>query len=187
MSQKSIEDFKAQLRMGGVRPTMYEVLVTFPTNFFILGEDRPTLEDTEQLTMLTKAAQIPSETLTTVTVGIPAGGALKLPGSRIYEPWNCTVINDDQMRLRHLFEKWTDRVISRSANLRELNETSALSEVRIRQLDRGGVPIREWQLHYAYPTVVSSQQLAYDAVDTISEFNVQWNYHYHTSTEITKY
>ena len=30
MSQRSIEDFKAVLQGGGVRPTMFEVELTFP-------------------------------------------------------------------------------------------------------------------------------------------------------------
>ena len=179
MSAKSIEDFKSALSYGGIRPTMYEVSFSLPES--LVNNTDAQVSDIRTFTMLAKAAQVPGEILTTVTVGLPAGGALKLPGSRIYDPWTCTLITDGHMRLRTLFELWGDRIISRNASLRELDETAYLSEVDIVQLDRMSNPLRKYTLHYAYPTSIAPMQLSYDAVDMISEYTLQWNYHYYTA------
>lgn len=179
--QKSIEDFKAALSLGGVRPTMYEVTFSIPESLRLNSEVE--VYDVLNFSMLTKAASIPSESLTSLSLGLPAGAVLKLPGSRIFEPWSCTVINDGGMRLRGLFETWSDRIIGREAPLREMNESDYLSTLEVTQLDRAGAPVRRYTLHYCYPLTISNQQLSYDS-ETVSEFTVTWNYHYHTSTDI---
>lgn len=38
-----------------------------------------------------------------------------------------------------------------------------------------------YNLEYLYPQTIEAQDLAFDAFDTISEFNVVWNYHYFTT------
>ena len=53
--QKSIEQFKATLAGGGVRPTMFEVDMDFPANV----SDATNLA-VEDGTFLIKAAQLPS-------------------------------------------------------------------------------------------------------------------------------
>ena len=177
--QRSIEEFKSVLSSGGVRPTMYEVTFSIPQS--LQSNSNISVSDVTSFTMLTKAAMIPGESTTTVSIGLPAGAVLKLPGSRIYEPWTCVVISDGNMRLRSLFELWSDRIIGHETPLREMDETNYLSTVEVRQLDRAGVPIRKYLLNYAYPTSVSPLQLGYEG-ESIHEFQVQWAYHYHTAT-----
>jgi len=177
--KKSIEDFKSALSRGGVRPTMYEVTFSIPQT--LTANSNVQVDDVRGFTMLTKAAAIPGETVTTISVGLPAGAVLKLPGSRIYEPWNCTVISDGTMRLRSIFELWSDRIIGREAPLRELDGTAYLSTVEVTQLGRDGEPLRAYTLHHAYPISVSPQQLGYEG-EMLSEFQLTWNYHYHTAT-----
>lgn len=178
MSKKSIDDFKAALSRGGIRPTMFEVQFSIPESLTKNSDIQ--FNDIRNFTMLAKAAQVPGETLTTVSVGLPGGGALKLPGSRVYDAWQCTVITDDNMRLRSLFEYWSERIISREGSERELDQSDYYSVVTIRQLSRDGLPVRDYKLHYAYPTAVSGMELSYEADNMLSEYTISWNYHYFT-------
>ena len=111
MSKRSIEEFKAVLRTGGVRPTMFEVQLTLPQtaewyqNQFDLS--------LREMSFLCKSAQIPSSFVTTMTVGLPAGGALKMPSSRVFEPWTVKVINDGRMNIRAMMEEWSRALMGR--------------------------------------------------------------------------
>ena len=53
--QKSIEDFKAVLQGGGVRPTMFQVEMTYPDAIVADGN-----QATQEGTFLIKAAQLPA-------------------------------------------------------------------------------------------------------------------------------
>ena len=177
MSERSIEEFKAVLKGGGIRPTMYEVVLTLPVraNWYESNYG----EYLRDFTFLCKAAQIPSSTLSTMTIGLPAGGALKFPSSRIFEPWNVKVINDNGMNIRALLENWSRALMGRN---RQSSSSPLLSQqygtADVYQLDRKGEVIRGYCLKGLYPTVVVGQDLNYETTDTISEFDVTFDYQY---------
>ena len=175
--KRSIQDFKSFLSGGGVRPTMYEVRVTLPDNFDLSEYD---FSDVEALTMLTKSASVPSMNVSTVSIAIPAGGVIKQPGSRSFEPWSMTIINDRDLRLRRLFEKWNNTLNSTSAMIGMMNTNDYLSTVDVIQLDREGEPVRFYTLHGAYPSAVSAMQLGYELTDQLSTTDVTFQYQYFT-------
>lgn len=176
--KKSIEDFKAVLSTGGVRPTLYEVLLTLPNFEIITNSEFLYGEETRALPMLCKSSSIPSALNTTVTVGLPAGANLKLPGSRLYEPWDMTIINDGDMRLRNMFERWMEAIIRPDNQLSVQRLSDYHGTAQVRQLDRQGNVIRLYTLYNCFPTNIDAQQLAFDA-DGVTEFTVTMNYHYH--------
>ena len=180
MSKKSIDDFKAALSGGGIRPTMFSVLLSLPD--FNPFADTQYDQELRVLPMLCKSSTIPSAVNTTVTVGLPAGANLKLPGSRLYEPWNMTVINDGDMRLRGMFEDWIESIIAPEdqRSVQALDRYHGTAQVR--QLDRQGEVIRLYTLYNVFPSNIDAQDLDYEA-EGITEFTVTMNYHYHTSTE----
>ena len=180
MSKKSIDDFKAALSGGGIRPTMFSVLLSLPD--FNPFADTQYDQELRVLPMLCKSSTIPSAVNTTVTVGLPAGANLKLPGSRLYEPWNMTVINDGDMRLRGMFEDWIESIIAPEdqRSVQALDRYHGTAQVR--QLDRQGEVIRIYTLYNVFPSHIDAQDLDYEA-EGITEFTVTMNYHYHTSTE----
>lgn len=191
MAKRSIDDFKSVLSGGGIRPNMFEVEIAPPR---ALLENRPNqltnfrdisplvdAREVKNYMMLVKSTSIPASTTTTVNMGLPAGGILKLPGSRIYDTWQAQIINDNKMSLRGFFEDWSASIIHHGDFIHEANFTEYTSTVEIRQLNRAGDPIRLYKLEYAYPATVDAEQLSYEAVNTISEFGVVFNYHYFTS------
>ena len=189
--RKSIENFKSSLATGGLRPTMYEVNLTIPSyvNQYLLSglSSRSFYEGNNgfasQFMMLCKATTIPPSTTTTVSVGLPAGESLKLPGSRIFEPWNTSVISDGEMRLRNVLEAWSEIIIGHPSAVGAPNLSDFMGSAQVRQLNRRGEPVRIYNLEYLYPQSIEAQDLAFDAFDSIAEFNVVWNYHYYTVTK----
>ncbi len=79
-SKKSIEDFKSNLANGGVRPTMFEVQITFPTlvtgagstgddGNSTPGNPRPSAAElTEKSTFLVKASSLPGSNIGMISV-----------------------------------------------------------------------------------------------------------------------
>lgn len=184
--RKSIEQFKSSLATGGLRPTMYEVDLTIPSyinDYLRKGQSSRSFYEgnsgfSNQFMMLCKATSIPASTTTTVSVGLPAGESLKLPGSRIFEPWNTSVISDGQMRLRNVLEAWSEIIIGHPSAVGAPNLSDFMGSAQVKQLNRRGEPVRSYNLEYLYPQSIEAQDLAFDAFDTIAEFNVVWNYHY---------
>ena len=104
MSQRSIEDFKAVLQGGGVRPTMFEVELTFPES--VVSDST---EITRDGTFLIQAAALPASNVGTIEVPF-RGRKLKVSGDRAFDPWNVTVMNDVSFGLRVAFEKWAEKI-----------------------------------------------------------------------------
>jgi len=150
---------------------MFEVVVIPPAQFQNNWNVR-------EFKYLCKSAQIPSSTITTVSVGLPAGANLKLPGSRIFEPWTTKVINDGQMKIRGFMEVWHDAIIGTENQLSDTYLNLLFGNVQVRQLGKDAEIIRTYSLEHCYPTILSAQQLAYETRNTISEFDITWNYHY---------
>lgn len=173
----SIQDFKSALKTGGLRPTMFEVFLTLPerANWY-QGSFQGLQRD---LILLCKSAQIPSSMLTTMTIGLPAGGALKLPASRIFEPWTIRVINDGEMRIRTMFEEWQRAIMGRGVQLSTSPRLSTqFGTAEVYQLDREGNPVKGYRLEGLYPEMTAAQELNSETQNTITEFECVLQYQY---------
>ena len=184
ISMKSIEDFKSSLASGGVQPTMFQVDLTLPDYFrriiSISGnlKERESFEQT--FSILCKAASIPGTTLTTASVALPGGANLKLPGSRLLEPWVCTMFVVGGMVTRDVFEEWSALIIGNATPRSTMDASNYMTTLNATQLDRQGRGIRKYKLEYCWPPTISPTSLDYGANDTIEEFEVSWNTHYVT-------
>ena len=122
VSRKSIEDFKSSLSSGGVRPTMFEVRILIPQYLRSLYRQNPFVDTkavenfNQSFSTLCKSATLPESNITTISTGLPGGAALKLPGSRIVEPWTCTIINYNQFSIRSVLEEWSSLIKGNAAH-----------------------------------------------------------------------
>jgi hypothetical protein len=172
----SITDFKAQLATGGVRPTMFYVELNLPTNNFYVSSGKNG-RDMDKFSFLCKASQLPGQTLTTVSVGLPGGGALKLPGSRLFEPWNTNVLVDGNFETRRMMEQWCESIIGYEHQRGAMVNDRYMGSATVHQLDRQGEKIRSYELRRLWPMTLSPIELSYEA-QSVEDFDVQWNYHY---------
>jgi hypothetical protein len=169
---RSIEEFKAVLQGGGVRPTMFQVEMAFPDAVVV----DPTQADNEG-TYLIKAAQLPASTVGFVEVPF-RGRKLKVSGDRTFEDWSVTVTNDVSFGLRKGFEKWSELIQNMNFALgsNELNDYFASAVVR--QLDRDGNQLRAYRFEGIWPTEVAAIDVDFDTPDTVEEFGVTFKVQY---------
>ena len=174
---RSIEEFKAVLQGGGVRPTMFQVEMAFPDAVVV----DPTQSDNEG-TYLIKAAQLPAATVGFVEVPF-RGRKLKVSGDRTFEDWTVTVTNDVSFGLRKGFEKWSELIQNMNFALgaNELNDYFATATVR--QLDRDGNQLRAYKFEGIWPTEVAAIDLDFDTQDTVEEFGVTFKVQYWSAIE----
>ena len=131
-SRKSIEDFKSNLANGGVRPTMFEVQIAFPSivtgngvagvstqntetadtikQSSDKGGSRPSAPElTEKSTFMVKAANLPGSNIGMISIPF-RGRKLKVAGDRSFNDWQTTLYNDSDYKLRDTIEKWSEMI-----------------------------------------------------------------------------
>ena len=177
MSQRSIEDFKAVLQGGGVRPTMFEVEMTFPETVV----PDPTLA-TNEGTFLIKAASLPASNVGVINVPF-RGRQLKVSGDRTFADWNITVVNDVSFGLRKAFEEWSERIQNHNYALGSNTLNDYFASAIVRQLDRDGQQLRAYRFEGIWPSVVGQIGLDFNSTDTVEEYDVQFNVQYWSAAD----
>ena len=170
----NIDKFKNAIG-GGVRPSLFR----------IRGNIGSTTSP-DSMSFLCTAASLPASTLGTIDVNY-RGRTLTLPGSRTFDSWDITILNDEGMALRTAFENWLNDLNDSVANVSEspisLSNAVDFPNWAVDQLDRNGNPIKSYELFYCFPTSVAAQELSADA-DGLSSFSVTLQYQYHLASGV---
>ncbi|QIN96898.1 tail tube protein [Synechococcus phage MA10] len=172
MSQRSIEDFKAVLQGGGVRPTMFEVELTFPES--VVSDST---EITRDGTFLIQAAALPASNVGTIEVPF-RGRKLKVSGDRTFDPWNVTVMNDVSFGLRVAFEKWAEKIQNHNYALGATALNDYFASAIVRQLDRDGTQLRAYSFEGIWPSAVAEIGVDFNATDDVERYDVTFNVQY---------
>ena len=172
MAQRSIEDFKAVLQGGGVRPTMFEVELTFPDT--VVSD--PNLA-TNEGTFLIKASQLPASNVGLIEVPF-RGRKLKVSGDRSFDDWTVQVTNDVSFGLRKAFEEWSERIQNHNYALGSNNLNDYFATAIVRQLDRDGQQLRAYRFEGIWPQNVEAIDLAFDSTDEVEEYGVTFAVQY---------
>lgn len=174
----AIEDFKASgLTLGGARPNLFDVTVTFPSSIPDGAAAFP------KLAFTAKAAQLPGSMLGTIEVPY-FGRFVRFPGDRTFEPWTVTVVNDEDFLVRNAFEQWSAFINAHAANVSLLGALSPFvyqTEAQVKQYGKDGSEIKAYNFTGLYPSEISPVELAWDANDALEEFTVTFQYAYWTS------
>ena len=202
MALRTLSEFKSALAGGGARPNLFEVnLTALPTNINTgLVSDA---WDAKTFAFLCKAAQLPASNLGSIDVPF-RGRILKVAGDRTYDTWTVTVINDEDFKIRSVFEQWINLISRATNNTGVTNPGSYMTSADVYQYGRGvdtasrttttsastgdqptlstGSPLRAYKFVDIFPTNVSAIDLSYDSTDTIEEFTVEFQVQYWTSS-----
>ena len=190
MATKSLSQFKSQLAGGGARPNLFEVSIpSFPD---AVATSDWSNEYQKTFKFLCKAAQLPASTVSPITVPF-RGRQLKVAGDRTFEPWQVTVINDEDFKLRTAFERWMNVLSKLDDATGVTNPTSYMTDAYVVQLGRGrraaadrnrtggrSAELRNYKFFDIFPTEVSAIELSYDSTDIIEEFTVTFQVQYFT-------
>jgi hypothetical protein len=165
----SINDIRANLRLGGARPTLFRVLLDSPfTN--ALGAIAP---------FMIQASSLPGSSIAPIEVPY-FGRKIRVAGDRTFEPWSVQVMNDEDFKVRHAIESWHNRINSLSGNLNTTGSSSPTnykSQADVQQFSKaGGPPIRTYRFYGLFPTEVSAIDVNWNDTDTIETFQVTFAY-----------
>lgn len=180
---KTITDFKSRLAGGGARSNLFEISIPkFPDLV-------PTWDD-ELFTFMCKGAPIPAANVSPVDIAF-RGRILKVAGDRIYDPWNVTIINDENFQVRKAFEQWSNAInrlengtgvtspnsyMAPVAYVHQLGRAAEINASTNQTIAAGGTitPIRTYVIHNIWPTNISAIDLNWDSTDQIQNFTVDF-------------
>lgn len=182
-SKRSIEEFKSNLANGGVRPTMFEVSITFPA---ILRVDLQDL--TQKSIFLVKGATLPGSQIGVIEVPF-RGRKMKVSGDRTFADWETTIFSDTDYKLRNAIEKWSEYIQNHNyaLGLNQIDDgTNNLTNADegyfgtaiVRQLDREGKQLKVYQMNGIWPTSIGDIALEFGTNDTIAEYSCTWAVQY---------
>jgi hypothetical protein len=160
----NINEFKSQLVGGGARPTLFQVQITNP----ILGAAD------FKVPFMVKTAALPASVLGEYNVPY-FGRQVKYAGDRTFEPWNVTVINDEDFAVRNAMEAWSNSINSHVTNNRSL-PINYKSDAIITQYGKDGSVLRVYSFQGLFPTNIAEIAMGWETVDSIEEFTVTFNY-----------
>lgn len=164
MATVSINDFKAKLSGGGVRPTLFKVELFFPQAAVDAVGDLAELG-----TFLIKSTSLPASNVGKIDIPF-RGRMLKVSGDRSFDDWSCQVIADRDFKIRNALEKWSEVISHHSEIIGESEYDGYFSRANVTQLDRDGEPIRVYVMEGIWPVSLDPIDVSFDAIDTIEEF-----------------
>ena len=168
MAILGIDDFKSRLTGGGARANMFKATVNFPG--YAEG-------DVELTSFLCKAAQLPASILSPVEIPF-RGRKLIMAGDRTFEPWNITVINDTDFKIRDAFERWSNGINEHEANVGIANPNDYMADMIVEQLDKEGKAVKRYDFRGTFPRNISAIDLSYENENAIEEFTVELQVNY---------
>lgn len=160
----SINEFKSQLVGGGARGALFQVQITNP----ILGAAD------FKIPFMVKAAAIPEST--TGNIQVPYFGRMvKYAGDRVFQPWNVTIINDEDFAIRNAMEAWSNSINTHITNFRTA-PVNYKAQAQVTQYGKDGSVLREYTFEGLFPTQISTIELGWANQDQIEEFQVSFEY-----------
>ena len=181
----SITEFKSNLKGGGARPSLFTVVLRYPS-----GVNTSTIPKSE---FLVKGASIPTSTIGTYDVFFH-GKAIHVAGDRTFETWDTTIINDEDYGIRIALEKWMDLVADHKLNTRsktiitepnssdltkggkEGEGASYKQDIFVTQFGKDGKHKHHYHFLGAFPTTISAIPLDWGTASEIEEYTVTWTY-----------
>jgi hypothetical protein len=170
----SITKFKANLKQGGARPSLFNVEFQYPS-----GITHPPTK----AQFLVKATTIPASTIGSYDV-FYHGKAIHVAGDRTFDTWDTTIINDEDFGIRNTLENWMNSISNHKLNTRdkEIFDTSEgdvakyKKTLQVTQFGKNGKSLRTYKFNGAWPSALSTINLDWSTASEIEEFTCTWVY-----------
>ena len=188
---KTISQFKSKLQGGAARPNLFEVSIpSFPS---AIADSWNSGDNGENgiFKFLCKTANLPASIVAPINVPF-RGRNLKVAGDKTFEPWQVTIINDEDFKLRTAFEKWSNILSKLDDNTGVTNPASYMTDAYVQQLGRGREKfsttnnggehsvLRTYKFYDIWPDNIGAIPLSYDSTNQIEEFTVSFQVQYFT-------
>jgi len=163
----NVNEIRQNMIGDGARPSLFEVSMINPISR--VGD--------ETLRYMVRAAQIPASTLGVIEIPY-FGRRIKVAGSRSFDNWTVTVMNDENFAVRRAMEAWSSAINSNQSNLRSVPSYRTTADVI--QYGKDGSEIRRYQFVNIFPVAISTIDLSWDSGDQIEEYTVDFAFDYWT-------
>lgn len=158
-----INNIRANLALGGIRPTLFQVVLTNPID--------SSADAVSPFRIL--ATGLPSYQMGTIQVPY-MGRYIKNPGDRRYDSWSVTVLDDQDWAVRNSLERWNAQMNSLQGNARIADSAAPLlmkSSGTINMLTQTGDILRTYTVEGIWPKTVGSMQLSWGLLDQVATFD----------------
>jgi len=176
----NINEMRARLNGGGARPNLFEVILPFPT---IVNSGSAA---SSKLTFTCKAAQLPGSDITPINVPY-FGRMIKMPGSRVFQEWTTTIINDEDFLVFDALTSWMNAINSHAGNINEAGNSSLdyQSTADVIHYGKDGSAIKTIKVVNMWPSSIAPIDLGWENNDQLEEFTCIWQYDYWVSPGVT--
>ncbi len=159
------------MNLGGARPTLFNVQLTFPTGVSGAAAGR-------KFEFTCEATELPASSLGMIPVPY-FGRIIKYAGDRTFAPWSVTVVNDEDFVVRDALESWSSLMNTRVSNLRDTATSNAneyKTSAQVTQYGRTGEILRKYTMQGLWPRDVESIALAWGEMDQIEKFRTVFEF-----------
>ena len=169
----ALTEFKSNLKQGGARPSLFQVVLDYPSGI----TDPPT-----DSRFLIKGATIPASTIGTHDVFFH-GKSIKVAGDRTFDTWDTTIINDEDYGIRIALEKWMELIANHKLNTRSKDKldssegetASYKQDIYVTQFGKDGEHKHHYHFLGAFPSALSTINLDWGTSE-IEEYTCTWTY-----------
>ena len=173
-SDFAVTKFKASLKQGGARPSLFKVIFDYPSGI----PDPPT-----KASFLVRATTIPASTIGSYDVYYH-GKAIKVAGDRSFDTWDTTIFNDEDFGIRNTLENWMNSISNHKLNTRDKGvfntsegaQAKYKSTLKVQQFSKAGKVLRTYSFIGAWPSALSTINLDWSTASEIEEFTCTWVY-----------
>jgi T4-like virus tail tube protein gp19 len=170
----NVNDFiQNGLQYGGARPSLFEVVLYPPTAVGL------TQSSVQKLSFMCQGANLPPSTMSSIDIPY-FGRKIKVAGERTFQDWQLTILNDEDFKVRSLFEKWSNALNSLESNLRTqgLDAENYKADMDVIQYAKDGNVIRSYTVIGGFPTDVSAIDLNWNTTGSVETFTASIAYDY---------
>jgi len=168
----NVNNFRSALPGGGARSNLFEVRIPSPPGLSGLPDVQ------RNIRLLCQTASIPTGTIEQTELNY-FGRVYKIAGTRTFEDWETTVLNDEDFAIRIWIEKWMDKINGNTSNVASeaaLNPNNYMVDAQVVQYGKNGDPIREYAMLGCWPTTVAAIELDWSTNNEVQNFAITWAY-----------
>ena len=175
-SDFAVTKFKASLKQGGARPSLFKVIFDYPSGI--------SLGNTASASFLVKATTIPASTIGSYDV-FYHGKSIHVAGDRTFDTWDTTIFNDEDFGIRNALENWMSSISNHKLNTRNKRIFDNMAEgdaapykktLKVTQFSKSGKKLRTYAFIGAWPSALSTINLDWSTASEIEEFTCTWVY-----------
>ena len=170
MAYASVSDFKSKLKLGGARPSLFEVhIASSPSGVTIPVDHRTKCFTTE----------IPGLTVTPIEK-LFFGRTVKIPGEMTFDTLSTTFYNNEKFDIRRALEDWTDVINDPDSNEGVSGSPATYSgKIELIHYVKDGKKGMTYVFVDCWPSEVAAIELSYDETGDMESFAVTWSYDYY--------